>query len=289
MKAIKVMSLFLLRLVGALLVVCLCLILTQELQIFPSIVNGLMTKKGVRHESLPPGVTSHFVKTEDGKVIESLRMAAKGTDLGRVAVFFHGNAGTVDNFLFIQEWLSGQGITSYGFDYRGYGRSSGWPSEHGIYADGDAVINFALEKEGKSAKELILVGLSIGSGPSAVLAKRYNPELLILLSPYTDLRSLTKRLPVFGFLAPFLWYTFPTKDSVSALTRTSLIVAHGKKDEVIPFDLGEEVFNAYRGAGEKIFIQHDTSDHNGIFWLTEVQLSKALHSVLSLGSTKNNP
>lgn len=282
------MLLFLSRLLGALIIVSFIFVITQDFQIFPSIIGGLFVKKGEARGKLAPGITSTYVESADGKRLEVWRCQAEDPDTHRVAVFFHGNAGTVDSFVFMQEWLARNGITSFGFDYRGYGRSNGWPSERGLYLDGEAVIDYALKTENLAADRLILVGMSLGSGPAAVMAAKYNPELLLLLAPYSSLPDVVKRLPVFGLLAPLLWYELPTRMNVEKLKSTALIVAHGHKDEVIPFELGERVFKSYNGSAKSIFIPHDLSDHNSLFWIVEEQLTQALNSVIPRDLSKNN-
>src|SRR5690606_31161327 len=123
---------------------------------------------GGERTSLPPGVESVFVKTPDEKQLEVWRLAV--AESRYVAIVFHGNAGDVENFFVFQQYLQTLGITSYGFDYRGFGKSSGWPSEEGLYIGSDTVIDYVLDKEGVDPDSLILVGVSIGSGPASYSA-----------------------------------------------------------------------------------------------------------------------
>lgn len=116
------------------------LALLQKLHIFPgAIISKCQRTCGRRFQS-PLGVESYSVTTEDGNRIEvwamecntgmNTRLAPNGKPY--IALIFHGNAAPMGNFILLQLWAAEQGIKSYTFDYRGYGNSTGWPSERGI-------------------------------------------------------------------------------------------------------------------------------------------------------------
>ena len=121
------------------------LIVTQDFHIFPGAVFSLFRRKGLRiANSLPPLIESHFIPTKDGKRLEVWEHAAQFENESRkeVAIIFHGNGAPLETFLFTQMWFSEMGIKSYCFDYRGFGASSGWPSEQGLYEVGSSVADF---------------------------------------------------------------------------------------------------------------------------------------------------
>ena len=266
----------LLRLLLSTLVISGILILTQSVQIFPGAVFSFSKDNEREASTLPDNVESIFIATGDGESLELWRLPAE--DDPRVAIIFHGNAGDVENFFPFQQYFSSRGITSYGFDYRGYGKSSGWPSESGLYLDTRAVIEEVLKREQIGNSQLILVGVSIGSGPASFGALEYNVGTLFLFSPFISLPEVIKQVPLYGFLHPFSFFEFPVKKNVEKLDSSCLIVAHGEKDRVIPFAQGREVFESYTGSAGSVFVAYPRAGHNDILFSAERRLAEALES-----------
>lgn len=254
------------------------LVATQDIQIFPGVLGGLLSSKNRDPQSLPRGVESIFVKTEDNELVETWRLPANGESSlnEHVAIIFHGNGGSVEMFFGIQQWFSSLGITSYHLDYRGYGKSSGWPSEKGIYNDADALWNMVREREKIGPEKIIIFGQSIGCGPATEIAKRYQPALLVLNSPYISIPELARERWLTRYLTKFLWYTFPTQENISKLATTNLIVAHGKSDNIIPLRHGESVAQSYQGKGSLETIFHEYASHNNLFFLAREKLAEAI-------------
>jgi len=250
------------------------LIYAQNLLIFPGAVLSILESTERNSNTLPERVEGSFITTNDGAHLEIWRLPVKASQ--KVAVIFHGNGGDVENFFIYQRYFHSIGFTSYGFDYRGYGKSTGWPSERGLYLDTDAAIEFVLGKENIEASQLTLVGISVGSGPAAYGANKFQPKALILFAPFESLPAAVKSTPLLGFLHPFTIYEFPVKQHVSSLRKTCLIVAHGKRDQVIPFKQGDQVFQSYRGSGFSEFLISETAKHNDIIHKIHPQLTTTI-------------
>lgn len=207
----------------------------QDFLIFPGVVAGFSNPEVRPAGTLPEGVESFFLQTPDSEKIEVWRyQAPKELRKKEVAIVFHGNGSAVDGFFSLQEWLSGLGITSYAVDYRGYGYSSGWPTEKGIYIDGEAAWDFIKNKEKLSGEDVIVVGMSIGTGPAAKLARDINSKALILFSPYSNLKDHISRHPFYRFVTPLLKYEFPTNKFLTELKDTKIILVHGERDHIFP-------------------------------------------------------
>ncbi|NDC39734.1 MAG: alpha/beta fold hydrolase, partial [Proteobacteria bacterium] len=179
---------FLQRLVVGIGVVSFVLVVTQDFQIFPVVVTSLLTKKGSSPALLPEGVQSRFISTSDGERIESWHVGGN-LSAGPIALIFHGNGETVESVLHIQRWLSQRGIASYSIDYRGYGRSTGWPSEAGLYRDVEAFVRYVQSEQNASNRPFILWGSSIGTGFAAYASTILDSKALVLLAPYSNLRQ----------------------------------------------------------------------------------------------------
>ena len=250
------------------------IVLTQDIQIFPGAFIHLENV----NKALPSRVESFQVVTADGKRLEMWRIPPVTPRSGplRAALFFHGNGGDLRNFFAYQKWLSDIGYVAYAVDFRGFGKSEGWPSEAGIERDADAALAAVLEREKLEMEQLILFGVSIGTAPAAYLAARSEPGALVLLAPFPNIADVVRTMPLYRPLTPFLWYDFPTEQRVGSLKHACFVVAHGKPDEVIPFSLGARVAAAYHGSGYHEFIQSEVAHHNDIMSSEAVKVKAAL-------------
>ncbi len=278
------------RLLGPPLLIIIFFVVTQDFHIFPGAGFALFSSVDEQNNSLPSGVESIFVETADAERLEVWRYPAvdtpdSKTSTAMVAVVFHGNAADVRNFFPYQKYFHSIGVTSYGFDYRGFGKSSGWPSESGIYQDSDAVISYVLEREDIEADQLLILGNSIGTGPATYAAEKFKARGLVLLSPFESLKQLVKEMPLIGYLHPLLWYTLPVVDRVKRFAETCLIVAHGQKDTVIPFAHGVAVHAAYVGTGHSAFVDVEEASHNDILFKAYPRLTEEIRKCFEPASS----
>ena len=196
------------------------------MQVFPGLVPGLF-QSGVRQAAtLPYGVTSETIITSDNEVLEtwyypakldaeteneeeSEKQASKKPEVDvshtPLAIIFHGNAESVESTFQLQSWLSKLGISSLSYDYRGFGLSTGWPSDAGLKRDVIAVIKHASKKYDLKQRKVILLGQSIGTGLASYATKFIPDASLVLLSPYTSLEQVVSEMPLIGYLKQFLF------------------------------------------------------------------------------------
>ncbi len=254
------------------------LVLSQDLHIFPGAFLSKVMLFPQHCKKVPQEVRSSFVRTEDGKRLELWRYEAdEQTVLSKYrALIFHGNGASLESFVFVQMWLASLGIVSYSFDYRGYGRSTGWPSEKGFALDSDAIWKHITTTEAVNPSHTIVVGISIGSASAARIAALHGARLLILSSPFTDLRSAVRAQPFVGMLSSFVRYSFSTVDYVRQLTQTDLIILHGLKDRIIPPCQAVHLQNAYAGSGQLRRLVSEIGGHNSAFYLLREPLRAVL-------------
>jgi fermentation-respiration switch protein FrsA (DUF1100 family) len=177
-----------------------------------------------------------------------------------VVLFAHGNAGNVshraDKLRLFSERL---GVTIMGFDYRGYGRSEGEPSEAGLIADARAARAFLARKTGVPEGAIVLYGQSLGGAVMVDLASADGAGGLILESTFTSLRDVAN-------------YNFPLTppgrllqnkfDSLAKMPayRGPALMAHGEEDTLVPIKQAEALFAA---ANEpKWFVRVPGAEHN---------------------------
>ena len=179
-------------------------------------------------------------------------------------LFCHGNAGNVADRLPNARLLVRAGFDVLLFDYRGYGRSRGRPSEEATYEDARAARGALLEREGVDPARVLYVGESLGGAVALKLAHEEPPAGLVLQSTFTSVRDMAavhyRVLP--SALVPD---AYPSLGLVADL-RTPLLVLHGERDEIVPVSQGRALFDAapepkrlhlFRDAGHNDLIAFD--------------------------------
>ncbi len=151
-------------------------------------------------------------------------------------LFFHGNAGNITERAPIASGFAQHGISVLLFDWRGYGRSEGEPSESALFDDAEAVYQYA------KSSDVVLYGESLGGPYAASIAKKHGARALILDSTFPSLAALGNTLywplPI-GATAPFALRTRAWANESHVPT----LVLHSRNDDVIPFRLGKTLFD----------------------------------------------
>jgi uncharacterized protein len=176
-----------------------------------------------------------------------------------VVLFAHGNAGNLSHRYEVLEDLAGIGVSTLIFDYRGYGRSEGTPSEAGILADARAARRWLAERAGIAEDEIVLMGESLGGAVMVDLAARDGARGLVLENTFTSLPDVAayhyRWLPVRMLLRTRF-------DSVAKIENYHgpLLQFHGDADTIIPIAIGRKLFDAANEPKE--FVNTAGRDHN---------------------------
>jgi uncharacterized protein len=173
-------------------------------------------------------------------------------------VYFHGNGGNLSVWAPILVGLLPHGYSVLAFDYRGYGLSTGRPSERGLYRDVDAVLDAAW-RERDPQVPIVYWGRSLGTAMAAYAASLRPPDRVILESGFPDARTLVRSSPILAVLALFATYRFPTAAMMRGV-RAPALVMHGDRDSVISFQLGRALFESLHEP--KRFVTIRGGDHN---------------------------
>ncbi len=156
-------------------------------------------------------------------------------------LYSHGNAGNIGDRLPIARLLADAlGVGLFMYDYRGYGRSEGTPSEAGLGRDALAARD-AVARAGVAAEHVVYFGRSLGAAVTVDLALARPPRGVVLESPFASVRALANAVvPGAGYLFRTRW------DSLARIgaLRAPLLVLHGDADEVVPWAQGRAVFAA---------------------------------------------
>jgi uncharacterized protein len=202
--------------------------------------------------------TAVTLTTADGEQVRAWLLAA--TDARAFVVYFHGNGGNLSIWAPILSDLAVHGYDVLAVDYRGYGLSSGRPTESGVYRDADAVLEH-LSTANTGSRPVIYWGRSLGTAVAAYAASRRRPDGIILEAGFPDARAIVRTSPLLAFLSIFSTYRFPTAERLAGVD-TPVLVLHGDADRVIPFALGRALFD--RLTGDKMFVAIPGGDHNDV-------------------------
>jgi uncharacterized protein len=202
------------------------------------------------------GATDAWIETSDGVKIHGWWAEREGSRL--VTLFLHGNAGNItDRTQRIQE-IAAAGSSILMLDYRGYGKSSGRPSERGLYRDSEAGFIYLLGK-GYRPEQIALHGESLGTAVAIDLASRRPCAGLILEAPFTSASDVAATmLPVIG---PLLVRSYNSLPKIRWI-RVPKLFMQGDRDEVVPLRLGQQLFAAAQGS--KTFWVIPGAGHNDI-------------------------
>lgn len=155
----------------------------------------------------------------------------------------HGNAGSIEQRIELARAFHELGWSVLLFDYRGFGKSSGSPSEEGTYLDGEAAWAHLVEGEGLAPESIVLYGESLGVGVALELARRHPAAALIAESGFTSLPDMAAA--VYPFL-PARWLARIRYDNLAKVAQLEmpLLILHSPADEIVPVAHAERLFAA---------------------------------------------
>ena len=175
----------------------------------------------------------------------------------KTLVIFHGNAGHLSNRIYKLNELYKLDINILLISWRGFSGNKGSPTENNLYSDAKASINW-LNEQGVNNGQIILYGESLGSGVAVELGKENNFNSIILESPFTSIENSAK------IYYPYLPVRLLLKDRYDSISKikmikTPILIMHGKKDDVVPFSMGKELFEKANNPKQSYFTNED--DH----------------------------
>jgi len=175
-------------------------------------------------------------------------------------LYCHGNAGNLSHRgNAIVKLHDALGVSVLIIDYPGYGKSDGSPTEAGCYAAADAAYDWLVKDQKIPPERILLYGGSLGGGVAVELASRREHRALILVRTFTSAPDTAQHH--YPWL-PTQWLMrnrFDALGKIKSCTKPKFI-AHGTTDSVIPFNLGERLFEA--AEEPKVFLRMNGVEHN---------------------------
>lgn len=184
------------------------------------------------------------IATEDGETLAAWWVSV-AQPRGAVLVL-HGNAGSMADRMDYLPPFQAMGYAVLLVDYRGYGASTGKPSEEGTYRDARAAWQW-LTARGLKPAEIVVAGESLGGAVAAELAARVQPRALILIAAFTSATDLGSEIYPWLPVRLISRYRY---DTLAQLRRYNgpVLIAHSRDDEIVPFAHGERLHAAASGA-----------------------------------------
>jgi len=175
-------------------------------------------------------------------------------------LFFHGNAGNISHRLDSIKLFNKLGLNILIIDYRGYGQSTGSPTEAGTYEDAQTAWHYLTATRGIKASNIIIFGRSLGGSIAAWLASQQTPAALIIESSFSSVTSMGQRIYPFLPVRLLSRFQYNTKEYVKAVN-CPVLVAHSRDDEIIPYEEGRDIFDA--APEPKYFLEMRGGHNNG--------------------------
>ncbi len=214
-----------------------------------------------------PAVEEIVLPTPDGERLHAWRVRATGP----LVLYFGGNAEEVSWMLdAVGDPARGEtpGVGWLLVDYRGYGASTGSPSEKALVADALQLYDHAAKLPGVDPERLYAFGRSLGSGVAVALAAQRRIRGVVLVTPFDSLAAVAKHH--YPYL-PVDWLLKHRFDSIAhaPALQAPLLCFAAERDEIIPAVHAERLYAAWGGPKKRIVL--DGANHNSIdgaagFW-----------------------
>lgn len=218
-----------------------------------------------------------FFKTKDGLKINAWFIPADSVAAdaatGYTILFSHGNGGNISHRVSKIEMLNKLGLNIFIYDYRGYGKSEGRPSEAGIYLDAQAAYDYLTKEKKVNPDNIIAYGESLGSAVSVDLAVKVKLKALILEGAFSQAKDIA--VQIYPFLPSFLVYSkFDSMMKIKNITVPKLFI-HSSNDEIVPIRLSRKLYEA--APEPKLFTTLE-GGHNTSFIDSQAQYKDSISS-----------
>lgn len=218
----------------------------------------------VRGEDITPralgiGYEEIALRTADGETVYAWLL--EHPEPVAEVLFWHGNGGNLSVWLDVLAGIHEQGFRVVALDYRGYGKSTGRPSEKGLYRDTEALVQRFTTGLHRPGSKVVYWGRSLGAAVAAYATTLAEPDGIILEAAFPDARAIVRRDPLLAVLSIFSTYRFPTGEFLRDF-RGPVLLLHPEHDSVVPLELGRRLYANL--AGEKRFVTIAGADHNDV-------------------------
>jgi fermentation-respiration switch protein FrsA (DUF1100 family) len=190
-------------------------------------------------------LSEEWIETRDGMRLHGWLALPRATKPAGVVLVCHGNAGNIELRLPLAEAFAEMNFATLLFDYRGYGASTGKPSEEGTYRDAEAAFDRLAGEKGFAPNRIVAFGESLGGAVAIELGLRRKLAAVIVEDTFTSMADIGAGL--YPWL-PVRLLVRARYDSAAKIGRLEapVLVIHSPEDDLVPFAYGERLFAAAR-------------------------------------------
>ena len=179
----------------------------------------------------------------------------------KTIVYFHGNAGTLDNRIHKLNHFKDMEVNFLIIAWRGFSGNKGSPTEEGLYIDGLSAVNWIIN-QGVKEEDIILYGESLGTGIATEIAQNKNFAGVILETPFTSMIDAAKEF------YPYIPVNLLLKDRFENFKKikninSPILIMHGEQDTIVPFKMGKKIYQLANEPKYSYFTKHD--DHMMVY------------------------
>ena len=197
-------------------------------------------------------------------------------------LWFHGNASNLSHpgrVEFIKLLHDRLGVSFFIFDYRGYGRSTGKPSEEGLYQDARDALAYLESRDDVDPDRIVYYGRSLGGAVASRLATEAAPYRLILESAFTSTPDMARELYPFLPLGPLLYTRYSNREHLASV-RAPVLIIHGSRDRTVPARHADAL-HAAANEPKQLYIVRG-ADHNDVHYAGGERYLETFASFLDL-------
>jgi fermentation-respiration switch protein FrsA (DUF1100 family) len=177
-------------------------------------------------------------------------------------LFAHGNGGNISDRVDIAAKFHAEGFSVFLFDYRGYGKSKGEPTEKGTYKDAEGALQYVQGNLGIPTSRIVSVGESMGGAIVVELSTRHTFRAVVLISCSTSLFEVRSHLSPGHPMNEKFVGIYDSSKKISKV-HSPMMIVHGDMDELVPFKQGKELFQ--KANSPKIFYRVRKAGHNDVY------------------------
>ena len=175
----------------------------------------------------------------------------------KTILFFHGNAGTLDNRIYKLNFLGNLDVNFLIIAWRGYSGSSGKPSEFGLYQDAKSALNW-LNSKGITEDKIVLYGESLGTSVAIEVGQNKDFAGVILETPFTSMVDVGKNKYPFFPVSLLLKDKYESDKKIKNI-KSPILIMHGEADKIVPFWMGKKIYQLANEPKYSYFTKYD--DH----------------------------
>jgi uncharacterized protein len=198
-------------------------------------------------------------------------------DARATLLFLHGNAGNISHRLDSINIFHQLGLSVLIIDYRGYGKSSGTPSEQGTYIDAETAWTYLTQKRNIPSNNIIIFGRSLGGAVASWLSENNLSAGLILESSFTSIADIGKHYYPYLPTSLLARIKYPSIERISNI-KSPILIIHSANDELIPYHHGQQLFKAANNP--KTFL-NISGGHNDGFITSGDKYSNGIENFIS--------